>query len=391
MVEKAPERRVGVDRYQAVRLAADAYRKGRKLVADGPGPDPLKTYALVRSLRTEAQGWLAHATALKLEQLDNPQKENWGRAADAFLNQANALSAAAHAVPEGQENLRTIAKYWLRREQAPYRNLAGEPQRQVQLGTTFLLSKPKGDPFFLDHQNSFALATANAQVPDQAKVQLSLGTRRNRGWKEYVEGLPPLFETTVKGLRPDQRWLEVGMGEGHVIDQAFQNGLAAHVTGVDLGDLLKPERFSGKPFEFRKGDIHTLDFPEQYDVGTDYFTAASYAGSQLTQVLQKEFDLIKPGGLMFFHITDGDAGAITQIEMPDGSMRSLSDWMKSIPGLELADQRIRHQQPDHSQALLAMGLGFRKVGDVKVPQLDLVGHLHMGPPLRVYRQTSTGK
>jgi hypothetical protein len=224
----------------------------------------------------------------------------------------------------------------------------------------------------------------------------------------YVLALPEPFKQSLAALGPNDRWLDVGAGEGRAIVDYVTSKYHAVVRG--------PERESdkAKAVAISIEDRRTTQWHEtaaslppnqiQYLVGkrlreysaqelghfqliTDVLGAFSYT-RELTRFIEKSMSLLTVNGSLYTLLQDVHsekgvnqplyAGSpfLTEIKDADGSPLKVCDWLKRITCVQVTCDWSAPTERYH----------VRKIcDDVKVPDLKLTHFAAGTPPERTFR------
>ena len=206
-----------------------------------------------------------------------------------------------------------------------------------------------------------------AEIVKQASIYESRGENRPDGYVigrsllSYSAALPAEFLQSLASLGPDNRWLDIGAGEGRAIldyktskyDVALPSPNAqgkAKAMAISIEDRRTPQWYQtasavgdheikylfGRPFR---------DYPNdelgRFDVITDVFGGFSYT-RDIGVYMEKALSILKVSGSIYtvlqdVHWQDGDnkpfyAGSpfLTEIAKQDGSEMKVCAWLKNI-------------------------------------------------------------
>ncbi|EPX64187.1 Methyltransferase type 11 [Cystobacter fuscus DSM 2262] len=170
------------------------------------------------------------------------------------------------------------------------------------------------------------------------------------------------------GVAPGQRILDAGCGVGDVTrDLATLVGPRGHVVGVDLSEALLAEahartRGTGLSVEYRKGDLHSLDFPsESFDRcrSSRVFIYLDDPRKALSELLR----LTRPGGAVVIFEPEFDTWAL---DGPDrGVVRALIHFWTD----QLRNPWIGRQLPRMFHSLGVNQVTMRPVVGTWVPRM----------------------
>ena len=230
----------------------------------------------------------------------------------------------------------------------------------------------------------------------------------------YALTLSPEFDRELAGLGPDDRWLDVGTGEGEAILDYHssrydlihakgreQRGEKAQAVGISIEDRrshhweqvaasLAPDKI--RYLFARRLREYSTDELGQFQVISDVFGGFSYA-RDLSLFVVKAIGFLRLNGgfytvLQDTRLEDGSnrpyyAGSpfLTAITNADGSEGSVCSWLKSIACVEVACEAKKDWRP------VIETYSIRKVcSDVRVPGLELTHYQAGTPPERGYRR-----
>jgi hypothetical protein len=221
------------------------------------------------------------------------------------------------------------------------------------------------------------------------------------GRAEYTADFGPLYTDAETRLRAEDTVIDFGAGSAkadiELLDDAIQkNRPTPHAlaialdrpeTGADL-KLMENRVKSVADFQFIKKDVERLsrDQLPEAALEIDHNGPLSYT-RKFSEVLQLYIDVLKPvEGSLFCHINSNN---IT-IKIGENPV-SLTDWLKSIPGLEVTVVKtsVKHISGRPPQ-YITLGYKIRKLKKkVKIPELGLESSTQNpeGPlPIRVFKQ-----
>lgn len=190
---------------------------------------------------------------------------------------------------------------------------------------------------------------------------------------EYQSLLHPGFIHSLKALRSDQHWVDLGAGKAKAqIDflKSFRDASQApHNTAVayKLDRWFRPPHFFGK-LEVKEGAFENQDTShwKKADLATDLFGVLSYT-HDFSLSLQKIVDLLQVQGELYIMTTPWRTHFVSQ-----GRSLRLEEFLKEIPGL-----RIEGEYGTLKVTKL--------VEKVQVPQLELTEIQDEAPPSRVFQ------
>jgi SAM-dependent methyltransferase len=263
---------------------------------------------------------------------------------------------------------------------------------------------------------------AGASIEDEASRQAGIYASRganvpegyvlDRSLLSYTIILPSEFKHTVARLGAQDRWLDIGAGEGRAIldygtgkyDVVFEGlqpgGARAQAVAISIEDRrtlrwhqtvesLAPGRieylFGKRLREYSVADLG------RFQLITDVMGGFSYS-RDLALLMERTLAFLAPNGMFFTVLQDvrSEAGTnrphyagarfLTELTAPDGSELKVCSWLKSIGCVEVTCEARPQTAPPIEV------YGIRKVCErVSVPALELV-HFEAGtPPERRFR------
>jgi SAM-dependent methyltransferase len=261
-----------------------------------------------------------------------------------------------------------------------------------------------------------------AELAEQYSIQNEIYQRRRapRGYvidrtlEGYAYMLPGEFGRVLAELDEDDRWLDVGAGQGQAILDYYapaydrkqraaarkKRGKKARSVAVSIEDRRTPEwhksarTLAAGKVEYRHGKRLREYSPAelgQFDLITDVMGGFSYA-DDLTVFMQSVMGLLEVDGSFFSILQDVEVEAQTNkpwydgfpfstgIENPGGSKVTVCSWLKSMSCAEVrCEARLDERPPLEVYHV-------RKVCDaVTVPRLEPVDFQAATPPQRSYR------
>lgn len=277
------------------------------------------------------------------------------------------------------------------------------------------------------------LGTGYAQERDRSRIEKELskqdsvyrstgndvpsGYTTDRSLSDYMEMLTADFGRDLTKLGPNDRWLDVGAGQG----QAILDYLASSDPSASLKKVRAPQRAHAvalsiedrrtpiwKALEAELGPArveylvnrrlreYTRQELGQFQLITDVLGGFSYA-ENLSFFLEKVFELLAPNGTFYAVLADvrSEDGAnrpyytgsafSTSITNVNGSEVSVCAWLKAVACVEVVCEPKQGWKPPIE------AYRIRKVCDkVSVPAMTLVDYEAATPPGRGYRLIDTG-
>ncbi len=273
-------------------------------------------------------------------------------------------------------------------------------------------------------QTSGAQPASNPAVADEFSKQTGIYQSRgqdvpegyviHRSLLSYLFTLPSGFSRSLANLGPNDRWLDIGAGEGRAIldyctskyDVMLMHGLERHSrkakaiaisiedrrtsqwhkTAASFDDAMQIQYFSGRSLR-----EYSLDELGQFQVISDVFGGFSYT-RDLSLFMQKSLGFLKLNGSFYTVLQDvrsekgtnrpyyPESPFLTEIANPDGSAVSVCSWLKSITCAEVTCELKSQSSPPVEV------YHIRKVCDnVSVPGLVPVHFTAGTPPERGFK------
>lgn len=209
------------------------------------------------------------------------------------------------------------------------------------------------------------------EVSDQVRKNDFTTTR---DLSDYIHNLHPDFVSSLKKLKSDQHWIDLGAGKAiALIDylRSFDHILEAPQTtavAFKLDRWFKPPSYQGK-LQVREGAFEAHETPnwKKADVITDVMGVISYT-RDLSTTLQKVFDLLNVHGELYLEF----APAVTRVKV-DGASYKLQEFLERIEGISVSGK-----------------YGILKVvknrEHIVVPELELISYkvAYPSPPSRSF-------
>jgi SAM-dependent methyltransferase len=269
------------------------------------------------------------------------------------------------------------------------------------------------------HAADLGRSAVEAELLKQDSIYQGQGQDRDKGYTvdrplaSYADGFPSEFARVFGKLTPQDRWLDIGAGEGQAILDYYTGGYNnAQLKTGSLGD--KRAQAVAMSIEDRRSALwqrttSTLPFNQiQYFAGkrlreyssaelghfqliTDMLGGFSYT-NDLALYMEKVLDLLAVNGSFFtvlqdVHREDGSnapyyAGSpfLTEIADADGAELKVCSWLKRIACVEVVCEPRAHWKPPLESYRV------RKIcNDVKVPPLTPLHYQAGTPPERRYQ------
>ena len=256
-------------------------------------------------------------------------------------------------------------------------------------------------------------ATKQSAIYQSRGEDVPKGYVVGRSLSSYLYVLPDGFNRRLANLGPNDRWLDIGAGEGRAIldyctakydgtlmKGASRAGRKARATAMSIEDRRTAQwhqtaaSLEANQIEYlfgRRLRDYSAEELGKFQVITDVMGGFSYA-QDLSLFMQKTLGFLETNGAFYTVLQDvrtenganqpyyPDASFLTEILRTDGSEVRMCSWLKSISCVEVACEA----KPDWSPPLEVYRI--RKTCDaVAVPALTPV-HFEAGtPPERRFR------
>ncbi len=237
----------------------------------------------------------------------------------------------------------------------------------------------------------------------------------DRSLASYALALPHDFDAALAILGPNDRWLDVGAGQGKAIldyfsaayDKAHENGRGqrqskASAVGLSIEDRKMPlweqtaARLRSNQIQYlckkRLRDYSVAELG-RFQIITDVFGGFSYADT-LSSFTEKALRHLELNGTLYTVLQDvmfenranqpyySGASFLTEIRNAAGRQESVCSWLKSISCVE-----VTCGQPERQFRPPIETYRVRKICDaIKVPALELMHYEAGTPPERGYRK-----
>ena len=269
------------------------------------------------------------------------------------------------------------------------------------------------------HAQSGASTKIDEQLSIQESIYRSQGRNRPPGYVidrslfSYVDTLPPEFGRELAKLGPDDRWLDIGAGQGRAIldyyvpdrdmteaQEREWRGRRAKTVGISIEDRRTPrwrvmveglEPGKAKYLAGKRLREYSQDELGRFQVISDVGGGFSYTHN-LSQFMEKTLGLLVPDGRFYtvlqnVHCEDGSnkpryegSPFLTEIEKTDGSRVKVCSWLKSITCVKVNCQRKTEWDPP-----IEVYRVQKVCDDVRVPPLVAVHYLADTPPERRFQ------
>ncbi len=269
------------------------------------------------------------------------------------------------------------------------------------------------------HAQSGASKKIDEQLSIQENIYRSQGRNRPPGYVidrslfSYMDTLPPEFGRELAKLGPNDRWLDIGAGQGRAIldyyvpdrdmteaqEREWRAGRASAV-GISIEDRRTPrwrvivdglEPGKAKYLAGKRLRAYSPGELGRYQVISDVGGGFSYTHN-LSQFMEKTLGLLVPNG-QFFTVLQNvhceaengnprSAGSpfLTEIEKVGGSRMKVCSWLKSITCVKVQCQRKAEWDPP-----IEVYRVQKVCDDVRVPPLVPVHYLADTPPERRFQ------
>lgn len=262
------------------------------------------------------------------------------------------------------------------------------------------------------HAQNAASTSITEELSKQQSIYLSDGDQTvegytvNRPLTHYADGLASGFDNVLKKLGPNERWLDIGAGEGNAIldyyrpvtgwDPRVANARAVAISIEDRRTPLWQEtasRVGESKIQYLFGKrfgAYSSDELGRFDLITDVMGGFSYTDN-LSRFMERALSVLAVNGTFFtvlqdIHREDGTnrpyyAGSpfLTEIVKRDGSEMKVCAWLKSISCVQVTCEPRKWQPPTEA-------FRITKVCDnVSVPAVETVRYQAGTPPERRFR------
>jgi SAM-dependent methyltransferase len=261
-------------------------------------------------------------------------------------------------------------------------------------------------------------APLDEQASRQAAIYASRGASVPAGYVvdrsllSYTVVLPADFKVALARLGPEDRWLDIGAGEGRAVldyatgryDVMFQGiergGKPARAVAMSIEDRRTPRWFDAaaslepQQIDYRFGKRlreYSAEGLGRFQLITDVMGGFSYT-RDLTRFMQKALDFLEPGGAFYTVLQDvrfeagtnrphyAGASFLTEIASADGSQANVCSWLKSMSCVEVTCEA----RPETAPPIEVYAI--RKVCEpVTVPAIELVRFEAGTPPERRFK------
>lgn len=270
------------------------------------------------------------------------------------------------------------------------------------------------------HAQTDAARKFEDEASRQQAIYQSKGEERPRGYvigrvlAAYADALPREFDLALARLGPNERWLDIGAGEGRAIldyyapptaaaAQAQNSGKAQsvaisiedrrtfdwHQTAARL-DINKIRYYYGKSL-----NDYTLEELGKFEIITDMIGGFSYT-RDLSRFMEKTLGFLQVNGSFYSLLQDvhAEQGAnapyypnapyLTEIVNADGGKTKICEWLKSISCVQVTcDLKPRWTPPVEVYRV------HKTCDNVVVPKLTPVHFAAGTPPERRFQLTTT--
>lgn len=226
----------------------------------------------------------------------------------------------------------------------------------------------------ISHSADIASPKIDEEMLKQEGILKSQGENRpegyviNRSLSDYIDALPPGFGRTLAKLGPNDRWLDIGAGEGQAILDYYnrsdvlgpsqtpeRHGKKARAVAISIEDRrqflwhstaagLEPNQI--QYFFNKRMRDYSIDVLGTFQVITDLIGGFSYT-DQLSLFMDKVLQLLDLKGSFYTLLQDvkSEGGTnkpyyknspyLTEIVSADGSEVKVCSWLKSITCVEV--------------------------------------------------------
>ena len=231
------------------------------------------------------------------------------------------------------------------------------------------------------HSETPAVPAFKEEVVKQKEIYQSRGEARpegyviDRGFLSYAYTLPTGFNTSLADLGPEDRWLDIGAGEGRAVldystskydvlhsrtpkpqQASKRRGKKAKAVAMSIEDRRTPQwQQTAETFDDEKQIQYVYGKPlreyslaelGRFKVISDVLGGFSYA-QNLTVFMEKTLGFLEPDGTFYtvlqdVHSENGtnkpyypNASFLTEIKTADGREMKMCKWLKSISCVEV--------------------------------------------------------
>ncbi|MEN0058236.1 MAG: hypothetical protein AAGB31_05335 [Bdellovibrio sp.] len=210
-------------------------------------------------------------------------------------------------------------------------------------------------------------ALSELYIPTQRLLKNNYVT--SRGLAEYIRHLHPDFAKKLRSLGPNHHWVDLGAGKANAQIEFLKELSDLHLAPLATAVAFKLDRWWGprhfqNKLQVKEGFFELQDISQwpSVDLITDFMGVISYS-KNIGLSLQKAFDLLREGGEFYTY----SSHLLIRIVNSSGHNLSLTDFLKTIPGLEVEGR-----------------YGVLKItkvsSQIQVPQTELIHYMDDAPP-----------
>lgn len=216
--------------------------------------------------------------------------------------------------------------------------------------------------------DSAEIGKVDEEMRRQEEILKSEGEKKpdgyviNRGLEDYADALPPEFHQRLRSLGSNDRWLDIGAGEGRAIldyyertDETSRGRAKAKAIAISIEDRRQPkwhstaarleknqiQYFFNKPL--RQYSVNELG---QFQIITDFLGGFSYT-DELSLFMDKVLQLLSVKGSFYSLLQDvkseegsnqpfyANSPYLTEITDSAGSEVRVCSWLKRITCVEV--------------------------------------------------------
>lgn len=235
----------------------------------------------------------------------------------------------------------------------------------------------------------------------------------DRALNLYADALPSAFRTELAKLGPEDRWLDIGAGQGQAILDYYSDdydrehrrdgrrtGKKAQAIAISIEDRRTPfwKKKAGdlgvNRIQYFSGDRlreYTLEELGNFEIITDVIGGFSYT-DDLSLFMEKVMGFLEVGGSFFGVLQDVQwqdgslkpyyqgSPFLTELVDRDGKELKICSWLKRITCAEVTCESRVHWQPPMEAYQVK-----KTCDDVSVPALTPVHYQAGTPPERRFR------
>jgi len=169
------------------------------------------------------------------------------------------------------------------------------------------------------------MAGPNIRFDDGAAYERMMGIWSRMAGAVFLDWLKPA---------PDQRWIDIGCGNGAFTELLVDHCRPTEVIGIDPSEgqlVFARARLSARPAEFRQGDLMALSFPDaRFDAAV--MALVIFYARDSAKGIGEMIRVVRPGGIVATYIWDMLGGG-SPTEPIHAEMRAMGVTPPSPPSL----------------------------------------------------------